>query len=62
MVFDQGVVTLSGENLRPGPGSADRVEPRVTRESLRGSQAWPPRTRAGTLVPKPFLHSENLAE
>ena len=27
MVFDRGVVTLSGENLRPGPGSGDRVGP-----------------------------------
>lgn len=25
MVFDQEVVALSGENLRPGPGSGDRV-------------------------------------
>lgn len=29
MVFDREVMTLSGENLRPGPGSGDRVGPRL---------------------------------
>ncbi len=58
MVFDQGVVTLSGENLRPGPGSGDRVGPGL-QESPYG------RVRLGRLAleldtcSQALLYSEN---
>lgn len=54
MVFDRGVVTLSGENLRPGPGSGDRVGPGL-QESPCGRVGLGCITRVGHLFPSPFV-------
>lgn len=55
VVFDQGVATLSRENLKPGPGSGDRVGPGLEESPWGRVRLGRPALKLGRLFPSPFV-------